>query len=123
MISGSVNVGYELVVPLEVLSPTGQPQLTEAILDTGYDGPLTLPRAVIAVLGLPWRSRSQATLADGSVQQFDVYSGTVNWDGSLIAIWVPAIDPTPLLGMALLVGYDLRARIRVGGSVEIEAIP
>ena len=33
------------------------------------------------------------------------------------------IGSKPLIGMALLSGYDLRARVAVGGEVQIEAIP
>ena len=29
----------------------------------------------------------------------------------------------PLIGMELLIGFDLRARLAIGGVVEIEAIP
>jgi hypothetical protein len=55
--------------------------------------------------------------------RFDFYSATVLWDGVPRRILVHAIDAPPLLGMTLLDGYDLRARVRPGGTVEIEAIP
>jgi hypothetical protein len=38
-------------------------------------------------------------------------------------ILVQAIDTAPLLGMALLEGYDLHARVIGGGGVQLEAIP
>ena len=123
MITGIVNARPEIVIRLPVRDAAGVEQEIEAILDTGFSGALTLPPALIASLGLSWRSRSCAILADGSVQQFDIYAATVIWDGMPRPILIQAIDTAPLLGMALLGGYDLRVRVAVGGSVQIEAIP
>ncbi len=95
----------------------------ETILDTGFNGSLTLPPSLIASLGLPWRSRTSAILANGNVEEFDIYAATVIWDGIPPRILVQAINNIPLLGMALLVGYDLRARVIVGVSLQIEAFP
>ncbi len=44
----------------------------EAIIDTGFNGFLTLPPALVAALGLPWLCRQQGQLADGSVNGFGV---------------------------------------------------
>jgi clan AA aspartic protease len=123
MITGTVSGRHEMVIKLKVRDSAGQEHDVETILDTGFTGSLTLAPSLIASLGLPWRSRSSAILANGNVEQFDIYAATVIWDGMPRSILVPAIDSTPLLGMALLVGYDLRVRVIVGGSVEIEAVP
>ncbi len=123
MITGTVNGRHEVVIRLPVRDSAGQEHEVEAILDTGFTGSLTLPPSLIASLGLPWRSRSSAILASGSVEQFDIFVATVIWDGAPRSILVQAIDNVPLLGMALLVGYDLRVRVTVGGSVQIEAMP
>ena len=123
MITGTVNGRLEIVIRLPVRDPAGQEREVEAILDTGFTGSLTLPPSLIGSLGLPWRSRSSAILANGNVEQFDVYSATVIWDGVPRPILVQAIDNPALLGMALLVGYDLQARVIVGGKVQIEAVP
>jgi predicted aspartyl protease len=55
MISGEVNAYREAVVRLPVRSPRGREQAIEAIVDTGFNGYLTLPPDVIAELGLPFR--------------------------------------------------------------------
>ena len=123
MISGSVNARHEILIRVPVHDAAAREQQVEAILDTGFTGSLTLPPALIASLGLPWRSLGGAVLANGSVEQFDVYAATVVWDGTPRRVLVQAIDTAPLLGMALLVGYDLRARVIDGGAVAIEAIP
>lgn len=123
MIAGTVSARHEFLIRLPVRNAAGHEQEVEALLDTGFTGSLTLPPAVIANLGLPWVSREDAILANGAVEQFDIYAATVIWDGVARAILVEAIDATPLVGMTLLIGYDLRARVQIGGLVQIEAIP
>ena len=122
MITGTVNGQFEIVIQLRVRDSAGQEHEVEAILDTGFTGSLTLPPSLISRLGLLWRSSSSAVLANGNVELFDVYAATVIWDAVPRPILVQAIDNPALLGMALLVDYDLRARVIVGGSVEIGRI-
>jgi clan AA aspartic protease len=123
MITGVVNSRHEILIRLPVRDSRGREQEVETILDTGFTGSLTLPTAVTAGLGLSWRSRSYAVLANGSIEPFDLYAATVIWDGTPRPILVQAIDAAPLLGMALLVGHDLRARVVDGGVVQIEVVP
>jgi len=66
------------------------------VIDTGFNGSFTLPPGLIASLGLPWLCQQQGILADGNVQIFDVYS--------------------PLIGMALLQGCELRIQVLAGGK-------
>lgn len=61
-------------------------------------------------------------LADGSETLFDVHEATVTWDDRPRRIPVAAADADPLVGMALLQGYELTVRVVVGGSVFIEAL-
>lgn len=123
MIVGRVNVDIELVIQVEVLDHASQVQGFEAILDTGFNGALTLPAITIAALGLPLRTQSVAVLADGSVQRFEVHAATVLWNGQRRGILVHSIDADPLMGTAMIVGHDLKAHVVDGGRVEIEAIP
>jgi clan AA aspartic protease len=123
VISGTVNARHEIRIQVPVHDAAGQEQRVEAVLDTGFNGSLTLPSGLIANLRLPWRARGNAVLANGNVEQFDIYAATVVWDGTPRGILVQAIDTDPLLGMALLAGYELRARVTDGGSVQIEPIP
>ncbi|MBI4558586.1 MAG: hypothetical protein HY706_13485 [Candidatus Hydrogenedentes bacterium] len=51
----------------------GRDAQIEGVIDTGPTGFLSLPQALIAELGLVWRGRAQAVLADGSLHLFDVY--------------------------------------------------
>ena len=81
MIRGAVNAAYEPIVRLAVRGPSGQSREIEAIVDTGYNGYLTLPPALALALELPFVTSNPALLADGSEVTFDVHSATVLWDG------------------------------------------
>jgi clan AA aspartic protease len=119
MMTGTVNADLEPLLRLTVRDSSGQPQDVEAIIDTGFNGFLTLPPALIAVLGLPWLCREQGELADGSVLTFDVYVATVDWNGQSKSVEVEAADAQPLLGMALMQGFELRIQVIPGGSTSI----
>lgn len=81
MITGVVNDNREAIIRLVVTGPSGQQQDTEAIIDTGFTGFLTLPPARVAALGLSWLSRQSGILADGSVDIFDVYVASLDFHG------------------------------------------
>lgn len=122
MIRGIVNTSREAVVRLLVRGPAGQQQRVEAIIDTGFDRCLSLRPALIALLGLPWLRRGRAFLADGSETFFDVYEGTAVWDRRRRRIPVYELDSAPLVGMALLEGYELKVQVRNRGKVSIQPL-
>ena len=64
MITGAVSADREAIIRLSIRDAQGQEQEFEAVVDTGFDGWLSLPSVVIAALGLPWRRRGRALLAD-----------------------------------------------------------
>lgn len=123
MISGEVNAYCEAVVRLPVRSPRGREQAVEAVIDTGFNGYLTLPPDVITSLGLPFRRNGRAVLGDGSAVTFDIHEAVILWDGLLRRISVDAADTEPLLGMRLLYGHDLNVRVIEGGSAVIKPFP
>ena len=63
MITGVVTSQREAIVHLAVHDRDGREHEVEAIIDTGFDGSLTLPPSVIAALGLTRRP----CVADGSL--------------------------------------------------------
>ena len=117
-----VNAAYEPMVSLAVQGPPGLSRDIEAVVDTGFNGFLTLPTELVAELGLPFVSIGRATLADGSEIAYDVHEAGVLWNGRPMLIEADAADATPLLGMRLLDGYDLSIRVRDGGPVVIRAV-
>ena len=107
MITGVVTPFHQATICLIVHGPTGQAQEVDAVIYTGFDGALSLPPADIAALGLPWRRRGRALLADGTTSLFDIYEATVLWDGAPRRVAVDAADIAPLVGRRLLDGYEL----------------
>ena len=123
MMTGVVNADLEPRMVLSVRAAGAHPHTVEVVIDTGFNGFLTLPPALITALGLQWLCRQQGQLADGSVLAFDVYVATVDWEGQPWAVEVEAADAQPLLGMALLQGSELRMLVLSGGPVTISPVP
>jgi clan AA aspartic protease len=119
MIRGIVNAHGEAIIRLLVCGSAGQRQKIKALIDTGFNNWLSLPPALITLLGLPWRQRGQAILADGSQRRFDIYEGTVVWDRRRLY----ELDGAPLVGMALLEGYELKVQVRERGKAAIQRPP
>ncbi len=123
MIIGVVNAHYEAVIRLIVRGPIGQERKIEAVIDTGFSSFLSLPPVLISMLGLPFRMRDRAILADGSESVFDIFQGTVTWDEQTRQVPIHEADTDPLLGMSLLYGSSLTIQVEEGGSVIINALP
>ena len=119
MIRGIVT-SSEGIVQLSVFGKRGQQETIAAIVDTGYDGSLTLPPTMIRELELRWISFGDATLADGSEVAFDVHEGEVLWDRRRVLISIDSSDSTPLVGMQLLEGFELTMQVRPDGPVLIK---
>ncbi len=122
MITGVVKSNREATVLLAVRDANGREREVEAILDTGFNGSLTLPSSLITALGLPWRSQTIVMLANGTEDQCDVHSATVIWDGQPRLITIESADTTPLVGMALLYGYRVQIDVVDGGTVLIGTV-
>ncbi len=119
MVTGTVNAFREAVLRLTVRGPGGDERIVEAVVDTGYDGSLTLPPHLVAELKLPFRIRASALLGDGSRTLYDVHDGIVLWNGRPHRIAVDVVDTDPLLGMALLYGQELLIQVVEGGAVSV----
>ena len=120
MIEGTVNAHLEAVVTLPLLRPSGQALEVDAVVDTGFNGYLTLPPMLVADLGLPVVGDGEAVLADGSEAAFNVYGVTMLWDGQPRYVETGAVGVDPLLGMAMLDNHDLSIQVRDGGRVVIQ---
>lgn len=122
MIAASVRDSTEAVIALAVSGPGGATNI-DAVVDTGFDGSLSLPPAHISRLSLPLQGRARALLADGSRTVFDFYEATVIWDGVTRRVSVDEADTDPLVGMGLLYGYELTVEVVNGGAVAIRLLP
>jgi clan AA aspartic protease len=123
MIRGIVSARREATIQVSLRGPSGRVLHVEAAIDTGFDRYLTLPPRVIAQLRLPWVRSSEITLGDGSDRLVEVYRATVLWDGRTLAVPVEEVDAEPVVGMALLEGFELKMEVRSGGKVTIKRLP
>jgi clan AA aspartic protease len=122
MMQGVVNLRREATLTIIVGNSNQKLQAIEAVIDTGFNGFLCLPSAIIATLDLPWSGSDFVTLGDGSETSFDLYTAISIWDGKYCEIDVAESETEPLLGMAMLYGYRLQVDTIEGGIVKIEAL-
>ena len=122
MITGVVTAARHPVVRVRIEEPGGRSVEIEALVDTGFNGELTLPLATVEALGLEWLRSGRALLADGSDVLFDSYEAIIEWDGVMRSVTVDSADTDPLIGMTLLDGYELTIQAVVGGTVTIEPL-
>ena len=123
MIRGVVNARREAIVQLRLRGPAGTELLVDALVDTGFTGSLSLPPAVITALGLPLRSSGRFALADGSVQNFDIYTAGIAWGGRWRSVEASALGAEALLGMRLLARHEVAIEVVPGGVVQIIPLP
>ncbi|MGM0490562.1 MAG: clan AA aspartic protease [Planctomycetota bacterium] len=123
MIQGTVSSDREIVIRLEALAGSQSPISIQAIVDTGFNGSLTLPVGVLNTLGASAAGTRRAELGDGNLVELDAYFVTVKWrdeDRQVLALQAEAM---PLVGMSLLWGSRVRFDAQDGGPVTIDAIP
>jgi len=85
-----------------------------AVIDTGFNGYLTLPKKEVAELQLPFAGQRRATLADGKTIVLDAYLATLQWHGRNKEVLISQAAGAPLVGMALLSGSRLTIDVRGG---------
>lgn len=122
MLSGRITADKEAVVGLAVLSHEGEATLVEAVIDTGFDGFLTLPAVLVEDLGLPFLGTAGAGLGDGRRVEMDLYVASVLWNEEPRDVLVLAAEGGVLLGMAMLEGSRLTLDVEDDGAVTIEPL-
>lgn len=115
--------GREPVLPVDLLSLTGVSTRIEAVVDSGFTGRLSLPLAMVEAFGLPLVGSAESVLADGSVVREDVCAARVLWHGRELPVRALVSGTTPLIGMALLSGSELRIRAEGDGEIVVEELP
>lgn len=120
MITGKVTSNLEAVISLEVIRSRKQTQQVEAVIDTGFNGYLTLPNHLINRLKLQLAGNRRATLGDGNVVVLDAYLAKVLWHNQERETLVLQADGGPLVGMSLLYGNRVTLNVVDGGDVIID---
>jgi clan AA aspartic protease len=119
MIAGIVNGDFEAMLSLSICGSDGKVYIQDAIIDTGFNGWLSLSPDLIDQLNLKWKRRGRAILGDGSECVFNIDEAVVLWDGVYLTIPIDEADSEPLVGMSLMEGYQLMVQVFEGGNVEL----
>ena len=83
MMTGLISADREAKIRLSVKGGNDGEIEIEAVMDTDFNGALTLPLDIIHSLQLQRRAPRQATLADGSVTSLDTFQRYFTGDGDL----------------------------------------
>jgi len=121
MIQGLVNADLEAVIEISIVGRRGSQIEVTATLDTGFNGFLTLPAQIVRELGLQRLGGGRAIVAHGGEEIFDFYGATVIWDGEPRRVETSSLENDPLIGMGMLLGYDLFIEVEAGGRVLIQS--
>jgi clan AA aspartic protease len=100
-----------------------QPDFTiEFVIDTGFTGDLSLPPAAVTLMGLPFLYELPANLANNSWVDIQLHEAVIIWNGEEKVVNVLATGKRPLLGTALLDGYELSIQFTEDGLITIEQL-
>lgn len=122
MLTGHVTSDNEAVIPIAVLGTEDRIVRVEATIDTGYNGFLTLPKAVIEELDLSFIGPTRAALGDGNEVSMDLFLGVVQWEGGPRDVLVLETEGGTLVGMALLNGHRVTMDVEDGGMISVESL-
>lgn len=79
MLRGRVNLRGEPIVRISLISSTNRLGSHPAVIDTGFNGTLSLPETVIQRLGWRWVGYESYEIATGDVVREKVFVGRVQW--------------------------------------------
>ena len=122
MITGKITTNREAIIELEVIGSNQRRKKVEAIIDTGFNGYLTLPNDLINYLKLQRAGSRHVTLGDGNVVVLDMYLAMVLWHGQQQEVLALQADGGPLIGMSLLYGNRVMLEIIDDGDVTIASL-
>ncbi len=105
----------------------GDPLDVEFIVDTGFDGDLTLPADIVRRLSAFPDGQRSRQLADGSTTRCDVYRLSLDReeddeDAAFGELEVLVINGNPLLGTQFLYDHLFLVEVTEGGDVSAEPL-
>ena len=119
MISGAVWPNRRAIVSVELLAADGQFQPFNFVLDTGFDGDLSLPAQTLHGLAAAAEIERVIELAAGSRTTTPTWSATALWEGESRTVLIMESTGEPLLGMNLLWQSRITLEARAYGPMEI----
>ena len=122
MIRGRVDTQRQAWVQLEVERSDGRFETIETVVDTGFNGHLSLPPEVIGRLNVKPDGQADVDLATGAQATLSAWLGNVLWHDTIRSVLIFESNGTPLLGMELMEDSQLTMQARINGHVLIERL-
>ena len=119
MITGKITANREAIIELEIIGSNQKREKVEAVIDTGFNGYLTLPNDLINYLKFQIAGSRHVTLGDGNVVVLDMYLAKVLWHGQEREVLILEAEGGPLVGMSLLYGSRVMLEVVDNGNVTI----
>ena len=120
MMTGKVTFNRKAIIELKIIGSNREQETVEAIIDTGFNGDLTLSSDLIYRLKFQPVGNRHVTLGDGSL---DMYLGKVLWHGQEREVLVLQSEGDSLVGMSLLYGNRVILEVVNDGDVRIDSLP
>jgi clan AA aspartic protease len=123
MTIGTIDENGESLIRLAVsTSAEARPYEVDAVLDTGFEGSLALPRAFIESLNLRQTGHARYVTASGETHRTGTYRAAVTFGGrnAIVDEVIEAADP--LAGAALLRDFSVCLNYSESGRVTLEEL-
>ena len=117
----TIGGGLSATIEIEIRWASDRARKFDALLDTGFNGAVSLPSKVVRELGLPLVSERTVTLGDASDVRVMVHAGIVRLADGWHRCPILATGDMPLVGMQLLEGLKVCFEAVDGGVIEIVA--
>ena len=118
-VSGEID-GLSPRVPIFVTGEDDSAKSYCALLDTGFDGALSIGLADASELGLRFIRDQVVILADGSEKITSLFAGEVYFAGQWREVPVNATGDDSTVGMQLLYGASIRINVMLNGDIDYE---
>ncbi|WP_395144021.1 clan AA aspartic protease [Armatimonas sp.] len=109
-------------LPLTLYDASGVAHTIDCIIDTGFVGELKLSPYWVGVLRLLKLGQDRFRLADGTVEEYELYLARGLWGDKERYFEVVEMVDEPLIGVQLLRGHRLVAEFDEGGIVNVEPL-
>ena len=120
MITGTINKKLEIAVDMPVYGCDGRHIDAHFVVDTGFDGEISLPPDAIEYLRLPKYRRRRTFHADSSSAIVQTYVAHIKWDDEVREVIVNPTEGNCLIGVQLLKGFLLTAGFVPDAPVKLE---
>ncbi len=109
-------------VPIVVAGSNGTKKSFNALLDTGFDGVVSISREESEELGIRRLGEHRSVLADGTVRIAPIFAGRVLFVGEWRDVPITTSGDVALIGMQLIYGSRLTLDVFLDGDVDSEFV-